>query len=164
MSDQDKTPASVEASMDDRRIISFSSFDEIVADAEMLIASPTTRMLGQWPLGTLLAHIGRMMTLSIDGVDYEAPRRLRAIGRASRRHVLKGMTPGLQLPDELQATAYPETTGLADGLAQLQSAIERIKTETMTAKHPILGSLTHEEWVQLHLRHAELHLSFVLPK
>jgi hypothetical protein len=33
----------------------------------------------------------------------------------------------------------------------------------MTARHPVLGKLTHEEWTQLHLRHAELHLSFAVP-
>jgi hypothetical protein len=30
----------------------------------------------------------------------------------------------------------------------------------MTARHPVLGKLTHDQWKQIHLRHAELHLSF----
>ena len=28
-------------------------------------------------------------------------------------------------------------------------------------EHPVLGHLTREEWTQFHLRHAELHMSFV---
>ena len=27
-----------------------------------------------------------------------------------------------------------------------------------------VGQLTHEQWIQLNLRHAELHLSFLLPE
>jgi hypothetical protein len=30
--------------------------------------------------------------------------------------------------------------------------------------YPVFGKLTPEEWHQFHLRHAELHMSFVLPK
>jgi hypothetical protein len=31
------------------------------------------------------------------------------------------------------------------------------------AEHPLFGWFTPEQWEQYHLRHAELHLSFLLP-
>jgi hypothetical protein len=32
----------------------------------------------------------------------------------------------------------------------------------MTAANPSMGPLSHEQWVEVHLRHAELHLSFLV--
>jgi hypothetical protein len=29
--------------------------------------------------------------------------------------------------------------------------------------NPVFGAMTPEDWKRLHLRHAELHLSFVVP-
>jgi hypothetical protein len=48
------------------------------------------------------------------------------------------------------------------------SAASVVATDTWKSlracrQRPAFGALTHEQWVQLHLRHAELHLSFVVP-
>ena len=40
-----------------RRTVRFNSLDEVVADAERLVASPETKMLGNWPLEKLLMHL-----------------------------------------------------------------------------------------------------------
>ena len=32
------------------------------------------------------------------------------------------------------------------------------------AKHPMLGDLTKEEWNKVHLKHASLHMSFLVPQ
>jgi hypothetical protein len=42
--------------------------------------------------------------------------------------------------------------------------MEQLKTQAPTAPSPILGTLTHEEWIAMHLRHAELHLGFLIPE
>jgi hypothetical protein len=34
----------------------------------------------------------------------------------------------------------------------------------MTATSPVLGRLSHEQWVQFHCRHAEMHFSFMHPE
>ena len=33
--------------------------------------------------------------------------------------------------------------------------------ERMSKPSPVFGPMTHEEWEQLHCRHAELHFSFI---
>ncbi|MFN5799079.1 MAG: DUF1569 domain-containing protein [Planctomyces sp.] len=33
----------------------------------------------------------------------------------------------------------------------------------MRAPHPGFGRMTHQEWLLLHLRHSEMHLSFAIP-
>ena len=39
-----------------RRELHFQSLEDIVADAERLVASPTTKTLGNWPLGQLISQ------------------------------------------------------------------------------------------------------------
>ena len=45
----------------------------------------------------------------------------------------------------------------------LGAAIERAGSQRMKHPSPVLGKLSHEQWEQLHCRHAELHLSFLHP-
>ena len=50
------------------------------------------------------------------------------------------------------------------GLARLRRAMERLKAEAPSKPQAIFGPMTHEEWVALHLRHAEMHLGFLVPE
>ncbi len=33
-----------------------------------------------------------------------------------------------------------------------------------TEQHPVFGAMNVEQWNQFHLRHAEMHLSFIVPE
>jgi hypothetical protein len=146
-----------------RRRLHYSSFEEVIADAEKLVSSPTARTLGNWPLGQLLAHLAMAMNRSIDGISFKTPWYKRLFGRLVKRSVLKhGVSPGIKLPKEREAGAYPSVSSSREALDMLRKAAGRLRNEKATAIHPILGKLTHEEWTQFHLRHAELHLSFAV--
>jgi hypothetical protein len=146
-----------------RRTLHFNSLDDVVADAQRLVASPTTRTLGNWPLGQLFSHLATAVNGSIDGIPHKAPWFIRAIAPVfKRRFLTKPMSAGFNLPKEAEVGFYPAATS-QEGFEQLRAAVGRWRTEKMTSKHPVLGKLTHEEWSQLHLRHAELHLSFAVP-
>jgi len=141
--------------------LNFSSLDEVVADAEKLLSSPHTRTLGNWPLGQLLTHLAMGINTSINGISFVAPWYARLFGYFFKGRILRrGLPPGIKMPKALEADAYPPAPSLPAALATLRQAVARTKTEHMTARHPVLGKLTHEEWLQFHLRHAELHLSF----
>lgn len=58
----------------------------------------------------------------------------------------------------------PGETSIDEGLGALRAAVARYKQETKRSPHPALGKLTPGEWIQFHLRHAELHMSFATPK
>jgi len=45
-----------------------------------------------------------------------------------------------------------------EGAARLAAAWARLQRAAPTVDNPIFGHLTHDEWQQMHLRHAELHL------
>lgn len=62
-----------------RREVSFQTMDDIVADAEKLVASSTTRTIGNWPLDKLIMHLPKTVDNSIDG--FELNRRVRAAQR-----------------------------------------------------------------------------------
>ena len=147
-----------------RRELTFSSLGEVVADAEKLVASPNTKTLGNWPLGQLLTHLATVVNGSIDGYSAKAPWLFRLVGPLLKRRFLKNkMSPGFKLPKDVEVGFFPAVPSPQEALEELRRAVGRSKTEKMTTRHPVLGKLTHEEWTQLHLRHAELHLSFAVP-
>jgi hypothetical protein len=121
-------------------------------------------MLGNWSLGHLLAHLTVSVNGSIDGTSAKAPLIARLIGPLiKRRFLTKPMPSGFKLPKGEEGILYPAATSAEDALRGLRTAFGRLKSERMTARHPVFGRMTHEEWTQLHLRHAELHLSFADP-
>jgi hypothetical protein len=86
------------------------------------------------------------------------------MGPSIKRRILKkGMPAGFNLPRSREPEAFPDVASAQAGLDSLRAAVARIQRERMTAAHPLFGRLTHDEWARLHLRHAEMHLSFAAP-
>lgn len=151
-------------SVQGRRALRFTSLDDVVADAERLVASPDTRMLGNWPLDKLLMHLASAINHSIDGFSAQAPWFIRLAGPLIKSTMLnRQMRAGFKLPKKVEPDFFPSAASNQEALDSLRKAVARLKNERMTARHPVLGKLTHEEWTKLHLRHAELHLSFAVP-
>jgi uncharacterized protein DUF1569 len=147
-----------------RRTIRFSSFDEMMSDAERLVADPGTTMLGNWTLGQILMHLSRAINGSIDGIPFKAPLPVRLIGPFLKRRIMtRGMSAGFRLPKAAEATAFPMPASPQEALEALRQATGRTRSENMTSRHPVFGPMTHQDWQQLHLRHGELHLSFAQP-
>ncbi len=149
-----------------RRDVTFQTLDDIVADAEKLVASSKTRTIGNWPLEKLIKHLSQTIHNSIDGFQSKAPLWIRLIMPLFKGHVLKAkkMSPGINLPKAAESGAFPDAGSLQEALDDLRHAVARTKSERMEAVHPAFGKMTHEEWYTLHLRHSEMHLSFALPK
>ena len=150
----------------DRREIRFESLAELRADVERLrgaAADGSIQPLGNWSLGQASQHLARFMVCSIEGFD-KAPFFLRPLGMVlqllqGKRILNKPPPPGFPIPSTL--SFFPD--GDADdeaASAELLAVIERVEKEKCVQPSPLLGKLTHEKWIQLHLRHAELHLSF----
>ena len=149
-----------------RRDVAFQTLDDIVADAEKLVASSKTRAIGNWPLEKLMMHLSQTIHNSIDGFQSKAPLWIRLIMPLFKGRILNArkMSPGINLPKAAVASAYPDAGSLQEALDDLRRAVARTKSERMEAVHPAFGKMTHDEWNTLHLRHSELHLSFALPK
>jgi hypothetical protein len=150
----------------DRRSVHFDSIDALLADAERLVQLDTqgrVRPLGNMSLGQALGHLALWMHASIDGVPMAAPGWLKVGARLMKGQVLSRTLPaGYKLPPEAAGQLIPPASiTAAEGFNKLSAAAARLNREGKRAPSPMLGTLTPDEWDRLHLRHAELHLSFM---
>ncbi len=147
-----------------RRKVQYASLQDLLADAERM-SSGNAQTLGNWSAGQIFAHLAQSMNNSIDGSDIQIPWYIRVPARLLKRWMLKGpMPPGFKISDTAARSLVPGPTSIEDGLVALRNAIARQERETTRAPNPVLGSLTLEDWTQLHLTHAALHMSFLAPQ
>jgi hypothetical protein len=147
-----------------RRTIKFSSIDEILADADVLCRG-RVRTLGNWTAAQIVQHVADLMHASLDGMDHiRLPWYMRAGGRLFKRNLINGrMPPGFKSPRQMASLAPRDGAELDAAMERLRSAAARFRTERATTNSPFLGPMTHDDWVKLHCRHAELHFSFMQP-
>ena len=148
-----------------RREVSYASYDELLQDAERLAAGDVST-LANWSYPQILRHLGSSLDASIDGVSFSAPWPLRIFGKLfmKSRFLDQAIPAGFNIPDKARAQFDPDdTVSLEEGLDSLRKGIARCHQQSQRAPHPFFGQLTTEEWDRFNLRHAELHMSFVLP-
>ncbi len=148
----------------DRRTLRFDTLDQIQEEAERLAASEV-KPLGNWSAGQVLGHVAIAMEKSIDGASFRASWWMRLIGPLMKKRFLtKPMPSGFQMPEDMAHEFAPgEDSTVEESLSSLRQAITRLKSESVRDPHPVFGALTREEWDQLHMRHAEMHMSFLAP-
>ncbi len=149
------------------RTLHFQSPEDILAEAERLGHCQQLRTLGNWSAGQIFQHLANTMNHSIDGFSAPIlPAILRPVARLflKRRFITKPMAPGFKLPAGAQKELGPVAVSDQEGLESLRSAIRRLQTESQRAGHPAFGSMTREEWDQIHCRHSEMHMSFLVPQ
>lgn len=146
-----------------RREVHYDSFDEFLADAEQM-AGMDVRTIGNWTYGQILRHLARSLDVMIEGAPFSFPAPLQWFMRITmkRKFLTKSLSPGFKLPKKA-GKLVPEPTTEKEGMTELRTAIQRAKTETKRAPHGGFGNLTKTEHDQFQLRHAELHMSFVVP-
>jgi Protein of unknown function (DUF1569) len=146
-----------------RRSISFQSYEELLADLDRLGSGPV-RQLGNWSPGQNFRHLATAYNNSIDGFTLSFPMPLRLMAKLFRKRLLSmSMPAGFKLPAKSGQSLMPPATSTEEGLAELRAAITRLQTEPRRAMHPLFGELTNQEWDKVHLKHAALHLSFLVP-
>jgi hypothetical protein len=146
-----------------RRVVAYESLDDVLMDAERLVADPRVKMLGNWSLGQMLAHLAAGLNMSIDGVEHVPRWYIRLLGPFFKRRFLRRFSPGMQLPKPMADKIVPAAAVTPqEGLKLLQDATKRFRADQTRKPHNVFGKLTGAEWHQLHLRHAELHMSFAI--
>jgi hypothetical protein len=74
------------------------------------------------------------------------------------------MRPGVRIPGVAGGTLATDPVPLDERLGRFRRVLERLKAEAPTAPSPLFGPLTHEEPIAMNLRHAEVHLGFLIPE
>jgi len=148
----------------ERRPVRYSNLTSVLEDAEFLASHPH-QTVGQWSYGRILQHLADSLNKSFDGFNYRASLPIRFVARTfmKKRLLNEPMSPGFKLPKSQEALLPPDSQPVDQAIGNLRKAIARFEREEPTAAHPALGKLTPSEWVRLHLRHCELHMSFVKP-
>ena len=151
-----------------RRTLRFESIDQAMAEVERLAEAERAgrlRRLGNWTLGQTLGHLAAWTEYGYTGVPLKVPFFIRWILRLRKRKFLYGpMRSGVRIPGVEGGTLATDPVPLEEGRERFHRAMERLKAEPPTAPSPVFGRLTHEESIALSLRHAELHLGFLIPE
>jgi hypothetical protein len=153
-----------------RRELKFATAAEVIAEIEGLIAAERAGKLdklGNWSLGTALNHMAEFIDYAYDGFppDLNPPWAIKFILKFMKGTFLRRPLPaGYRIPGQDGGTKATQPVELEVGAARCLKSWRRLASTAPTLTHPIFGPLTHEEWIAGHLRHAELHLSFYIPK
>lgn len=147
-----------------RRSLSFTSLDDVLVELDHL-EGKKLEVLGNWTVGQILKHLAIPMDGAIDGLHFKMPLYMRIGAKIFKPFVLKMKMPaGFRLPSLAASIMVPDSTiSDSEGFAALRHAIGRLKTNSHRTPHPVMGSLTIEQWNQIMCRHCELHLSFIQP-
>jgi hypothetical protein len=153
-----------------RRTLKFTTAAEVIAEIERLSALQRmgkVQQLGNWSLGTTLNHLAEFIDYAYVGFppDLNPPPVMKFVLKFLKGAFLKRPLPaGYRIPGIEGGTKATQEVGLDEGATRCLHLWRRLATEPPRLTHPIFGTLKHEEWIAGHLRHAELHLSFYLPK
>jgi hypothetical protein len=155
-------PTTVEQTQ--RRSIEFTTLDEVRADIEALAAGSYVTV-GNWSFAQILDHLGSSLIASIDGFPFKASWFVRwFVAPMIKNSILTNqMMPGFKLPKKFSSYLPSEECTMDEALPKVLAAIKRFDDEIPVADHPFFGKMASEEWMNLHVRHAELHMSFVVP-
>ncbi|MDP1662316.1 MAG: DUF1569 domain-containing protein [Phycisphaerales bacterium] len=148
-----------------RRRLHFASIDDALRDAELISEADrngTLKRLGNWTPGQAFGHIAGWIGYALDGYppDLRPPWIIKIILRCMKSKYLRGLPAGARIPKIEGGTKNLEVYSTDEGLSRLRAAWERLAKAAPPRPNIILGELTHEEWIALNLRHAELHQSF----
>lgn len=148
------------------RTVRLNSLEDLLAEAERLAAAEragTLRRLGNWTTGQLFGHVAYWIDVSFDGSEHRAPWFIRLIGPMLKKGMInKTPKPGFRLPGVAGGTYGTTAYTLDEGLARLRRAVARLQAGTPTLPNEVFGKMTRDEWLALHLRHAEVHLGFLV--
>ena len=145
-----------------RRKLHFATNEEMLDEVRSLAARPT-RQLGNWTLGQICNHLAVAMNSAIDGPPFKPSWVIRLVGPLLKKRVLsRGLDPGFQLPSNATKLLPPEVS-MSEGIAALEASVDRHKRDSTRLPHIVFGNFTEDEWTQFLLRHAEMHLSFIVP-
>ena len=141
-----------------RREVRYKSLDDLLEDARRCAADGSTT-IGNWSISQIYQHLTEVLHAGIDGFPSSGFWLLRLIAMIffKNKMLRDGLSPGYNNP-----RLKPADIPITDALAQFVMAIERFQANTKWAPHPWWGTFTSEEAVQFQLRHAELHMSFIV--
>lgn len=150
-----------------RRDLSFRSFDDILAELDRIQQAHDRGSLattGNWAPGSNLAHCADFFRWSLDGFpQIKPPLVFRILGPVVKPFVIgRPPPPGVPLKGDIARLIPEQGIPFDDGMHAMRDQLARIsRGERMTARSPIFGRMTHDDWTKVQLGHCALHLSYL---
>jgi len=152
----------------DRRTIRYRSIEDLLSDIDQIVTADragTLRRTGNWTAGQAFGHLAAWINYAYEGFPTNPPWLIRMILRLRKKKMLReGIGAGVRIPGAPDGTYGVDRVTTDEGAKRLRDALARLqKGEAPKFHSPAWGPMTLDERVQGHLRHAELHLSFLHP-
>lgn len=153
-----------------RRQLKFKSLDEVLADAENLARleqAGQLQQLGNWTLGQALGHLAHWIDMPYEGYPKELnpPWPIKVVVKLMKNKFLRdGLPAGVRIRQFKEGTVGVTPFPTAEGLDRLRRSAARLKAAPPPIDHILFGPISHNEWIELQLAHANLHLSFFVPR
>lgn len=154
----------------DRRSLHYRSVEEFRADLDLIETAQragTLDFTGNWTPAQNLSHLAIFGGFSLDGFPFKAPAPIRWMAQLffKRKAVAGGVPPaGLPLKKKLAVLVPDPSMDFDEAMGRLRGVLDRIDAgEAFVPTSPLFGALTREQWINLHLGHASLHMSFLRP-
>ncbi len=145
-----------------RRQLHFETCQQVLDDVHHLAAHPH-RQLGNWSLGEICHHLAKGFEMATAGTTAQFPWLLRKLGPYLKKWVLsRPFVPGFKAPNSGGLVANPQEAAV--GVAALERAIAQFRDAAELRTHPVFGPMSRDEWDRFQMRHAALHLSFLVPE
>jgi hypothetical protein len=153
-----------------RRTLTFGSLDEVVRDAENLLAKGYDRA-GNWDLGQVAGHLANWMTYPLDGFPKAPLPVAMMLGlirvTLGRKMLAQYSAPGAVMPSgkpTMTASVPPPGEDAAVAVAKLKTAAGRFDAHTVEViPSPLFGKMTRDQALTLQLVHCNHHLGFLVP-
>jgi hypothetical protein len=156
------------ATKPERRKPTFATLDDVVRDAERLLAKGYERA-GNWDLAQVCLHLAEWLRFPVEGFP-KVPLLLRpplwvvrtALGAKLKAKVLaNGFDAGTRTMPQTVFAAGEDATA---AVSKLKAAADQLKAHAGPIHpSPLFGPMTKDEAVRLQLKHCEHHLSFLVP-
>ncbi len=154
--------------VDGYRQLQFESIAQVLSEVDRMVQAESRgelRAIGNWTAGQIFAHLAAWIEYGYDGYPVKSPPwPIRMVLKLMlRKYLSKGMPRGVKIPGVPDGTTGMDAMGTEEAAKRLKAAFSRLeKGEACPHDSPAFGKMSHEDRIRLNLRHAELHLGYLI--
>lgn len=151
----------------EHRALRFNTINEVLAEIDRIAAAERAgklRSSGNWSAGQTFGHLAAWINYAYEGYPTKPPWIIKLILKFQKNKFMRGPLPrGVRIPGSPDGTYGVEPLSTQEGHDRVVRALNRLKAAPPAGPNVIFGPLSHQEWMTMHQRHAELHLGYLHP-